>query len=80
MAELVWMRHGEHGGVAGFSVDSLDPWRALGWSECDAPVDPDPAMAEHVARFTPGAAEIHAEPADLIEDAQKSPASTETEE
>jgi hypothetical protein len=51
--EMVWMRHGESGGVQAFPEDALEAWRALGWSECDPPAEPDPALVEHVPVPTP---------------------------
>jgi len=46
--EFVWMRHSEHGGVAPIPAAAREAWERLGWAECDAPVDPDPVMVEHV--------------------------------
>ncbi|MES2211033.1 MAG: hypothetical protein V4515_12775 [Chloroflexota bacterium] len=48
MAEFVWMRHAESGGEQAFPAGAVEQWRLLGWSECDAPVESDPAMVEHV--------------------------------
>lgn len=45
---LVWLRHAEHGGAAQFAEEALEAWRVKGWEPCDAPIDPDPALIEHV--------------------------------
>lgn len=49
MSELIWLRHNEHGGAAQFPADVADLWALKGWEPCEAPIDADPAMAEHVA-------------------------------
>lgn len=46
--EMVWMRHGESGGVAQLPTAAREAWEDKGWAECEAPVEPDPAMVEHV--------------------------------
>lgn len=66
------MKHAEHGGLAQLPDEARDAWEALGWRETDAaPVDPDPAMAEHTPRPAPEPAAVEeptdeaaAEPAD----------------
>ncbi len=49
-AEFVWMIHDEGTVPAQFPTASAPAWRARGWKPCEAPVEVDPALIEHVAR------------------------------
>ena len=49
-AEFGWMIHNEGTVPAQFPAASVPAWRARGWAPCQAPVEIDPALVEHVAR------------------------------
>jgi len=55
--EMVWMRFPPSGGKARFPAGAADAWAARGWEPCEAPIEPDPALVEHVplARVAPPA-------------------------
>ena len=55
-AEFVWMIHDEGTVPAQFPTASVPMWRARGWKPCEAPVEADPALIEHVARAAVGPA------------------------
>lgn len=65
MAELRWMRHREHGGVA--ELPATAAWEALGWEPCEPPPpDPDPALVEHVP--APAALDTSEDPGEAAAD------------
>jgi hypothetical protein len=68
MAELVWMRHEATGGVQALPVGAVEQWRLLGWTECDAPVEADPAMVEHVPTPIPVPVEVDVDDNDSPEE------------
>lgn len=50
MADWVWMRNGETGGVQRFAAGAVEAWRDMGWEPCDAPAEPNLALdPEHPA-------------------------------
>lgn len=51
--EMVWMRYPTTGGIAEFPAGAADAWAARGWEPCEAPIETDPALVEHVARVAP---------------------------
>lgn len=44
-----WVRHAETGGFWQCPNVALDEMKCLGWEPCDAPPEPNPAIAERLA-------------------------------
>lgn len=44
-----WVKHPDTGGHWQCPNEALDEMKALGWEPCDAPPEPNPAIAERLA-------------------------------
>ncbi|MFY1588997.1 hypothetical protein ACN267_31405 [Micromonospora sp. WMMD734] len=50
--DMVWMRHGGHGGHAQFAAGVLEQWRALGWEPSPPPEPVDVLHDGHLVDVT----------------------------
>jgi hypothetical protein len=44
MAEWVWMRNVETGGVQRFAAAAVEAWQDMGWEPCDPPAEANAAL------------------------------------
>lgn len=70
--EFTWLRHSETGGTFRCPNAAVDDWLDMGWEVADeAPADPNPVVAEHLAYREQQAAAAQAtedQPADTGEE------------
>lgn len=65
--EWVWLRHPDTGGVQYVPPSALETWTELGWEPCEAPTEPNLALAEYApirAAKTPRPKKSDPEPSD----------------
>lgn len=44
MANWVWMRNTETGGVQKFAAEAVDEWKRMGWEPAEPPAEPNLAL------------------------------------